>query len=496
MPYGEWAIDDGTGSVNVDDDSDSINVWQTEVGRPPNGTNILSIEGWIYHHYGSYVDSTAYKLEPLYVEDIVIGASPPNITDAMREPCTVGPNDAVDVTAWIESDTTIVSAQVLYIVDGGTDTAAVDMSNTDSTAWMGTIPATATEGAFVEYIIQATNDPAMDFWSTLPSNPDNGVFGYWTTSDPLTISDIQYSPWANGDSPYYGCEVTLNGVVTGDTMQVGAYGAYTMQDGFGAWNGIMFNDTDTGVELTRGDSVSVTGYVEEYDPDWHFKWDNNTKLVDVSDITVHSSGNTVTPMSLSTADLAQDAEEVESYEGVLVTVSNVTVSSLNSYDWSVQDASGIECLIDDDLATSDAMAELTAIEEGDEFASITGIFNFSFGTYKIQVRDINDLEYLGVNEDFEPQPFTYALHQNYPNPFNPETRIRFDLKAGQQVKLVIYDILGRQIRTLVSSKFDAGMHIVNWDGLNNDGKAVGSGVYIYRIKAGDFVDHKKMLLVR
>ena len=126
--------------------------------------------------------------------------------------------------------------------------------------------------------------------------------------------------------------------------------------------------------------------VEEFDPEWHFKYDGNTKLIDVSEVTVHSTGNSMAPMSVSTADLSQDGEEVESYEGCLVTVSNVAVSAINAFDWGIVDASGVECLIDDDMATMEADNYLSTLEDGATLSQVTGVFNFSYGSYKIQIR--------------------------------------------------------------------------------------------------------------
>ena len=60
LDYGEWTIDDGSGKVKVDDDSDSISVWQEAGGRPPVGSYVSSIRGWVYNHYGSYADSSTY----------------------------------------------------------------------------------------------------------------------------------------------------------------------------------------------------------------------------------------------------------------------------------------------------------------------------------------------------------------------------------------------------------------------------------------------------
>ena len=88
-------------------------------------------------------------------------------------------------------------------------------------------------------------------------------------------------------------------------------------------------------------------------------------------------------------------------------------------------------------------------------------------------------------------PVKYNLYQNYPNPFNPTTNIRFDLHKSSHAKLIVYDILGKEVATLVNEKFSAGSYEVNWNGSNYP-----SGVYFYRLETDDFVDVKKMLLVK
>jgi subtilisin-like proprotein convertase family protein len=88
-------------------------------------------------------------------------------------------------------------------------------------------------------------------------------------------------------------------------------------------------------------------------------------------------------------------------------------------------------------------------------------------------------------------PEVYRLYQNYPNPFNPVTNIKFDLPKTSPVKIVVYDILGREVRTLVNEVRNAGSYELNFDATN-----IASGTYIYRIEAGDFVDVKKMVLIK
>ena len=88
-------------------------------------------------------------------------------------------------------------------------------------------------------------------------------------------------------------------------------------------------------------------------------------------------------------------------------------------------------------------------------------------------------------------PKEFRLYNNYPNPFNPSTKIKFDIPKSSLVKLIVYDILGREIKTLVNEKLNAGRYEVNWDGSNYP-----SGVYIYKLVAEDFVNVKKMVLLK
>lgn len=104
----------------------------------------------------------------------------------------------------------------------------------------------------------------------------------------------------------------------------------------------------------------------------------------------------------------------------------------------------------------------------------------------------------GVNS--EPQevaiPLTYELHQNYPNPFNPHTMISYRLAVAGKVELQVFNMLGQKVRTLISGKQSAGLHVVEWDGRDDQGKLLSSGVYLYQIKAADFSFTRKMLWMK
>ena len=88
------------------------------------------------------------------------------------------------------------------------------------------------------------------------------------------------------------------------------------------------------------------------------------------------------------------------------------------------------------------------------------------------------------------------LGQNYPNPFNPTTQINFSIPKTVFVSVKVYDILGREIYTLIGEKLTPGDYNVNWTSIDNNGDYVASGVYFYRLAAGDYIEAKKMILAR
>jgi len=93
-------------------------------------------------------------------------------------------------------------------------------------------------------------------------------------------------------------------------------------------------------------------------------------------------------------------------------------------------------------------------------------------------------------------PMATTLSQNHPNPFNPMTEIRFALAETGDVKLMVYTIAGQEIRTLSAGELPAGEYAVTWDGKDNLGNPVSSGVYFYQLRAGAFTETKKMTILR
>ena len=96
----------------------------------------------------------------------------------------------------------------------------------------------------------------------------------------------------------------------------------------------------------------------------------------------------------------------------------------------------------------------------------------------------------------EELPESYKLYQNFPNPFNPATTISFDLPNDNLVKINIYNLLGQKVKSLLNLKLTAGTHEIIWDGKNEVGQSVSSGLYLLTIKTGEYSALKKMILLR
>lgn len=96
-----------------------------------------------------------------------------------------------------------------------------------------------------------------------------------------------------------------------------------------------------------------------------------------------------------------------------------------------------------------------------------------------------------VEKEKSPRPINFELEQNYPNPFNPSTTITFALPSQSFVSLKVFDLIGREVATLVSEELTAGYHSRNWNA-----ESVSGGIYFYRVRAGNFTETKKLLLVK
>lgn len=159
--------------------------------------------------------------------------------------------------------------------------------------------------------------------------------------------------------------------------------------------------------------------------------------------------------------------------------------------------SGIDSLISTTATQYDIIAVADLDMDGEDEVIYTGTPRGNAATDPPQpIVILEKSPPVGIEEGNETVANGFELHQNYPNPFNPTTQISFTIPKALQVSLKIYNIRGQEVRTLVSEMRNAGTHTVQWNGLDNRGVKVASGVYIYTLRAGEFVQTKKMTLMK
>jgi hypothetical protein len=196
--------------------------------------------------------------------------------------------------------------------------------------------------------------------------------------------------------------------------------------------------------------------------------------------------------------------------------------SYHALDWSVYSPVDPNA----DAATDSTRYHMTADTGFDTTMTAGGdgsIYSLNAGAYTIAAGDSVTLTYAIVYADIESDLFTaagaaqtkydnvlvsvektahvkppasFSLSQNYPNPFNPTTAIQFDLTKNSNIKLAVYNLQGQIVKTIAASEYKVGSHLAIWNGKDSAGKDVGSGMYIYRLTAGNVSLNKKMLLVR
>ena len=135
----------------------------------------------------------------------------------------------------------------------------------------------------------------------------------------------------------------------------------------------------------------------------------------------------------------------------------------------------------------------TAVIAVDSFRVVVADFEFGGGP-RVQILNWGNVVPTAVSQ--QPRAFRDALIQNYPNPFNPTTTIVFSLAENNHVALAVYDVHGAVVRRLINEQRIAGNYRVVWDGRNDAGTSVSSGVYFYRLTAGRFHSTKKMVLLK
>ncbi len=131
-----------------------------------------------------------------------------------------------------------------------------------------------------------------------------------------------------------------------------------------------------------------------------------------------------------------------------------------------------------------------------EFTAMLAALDFTNLMPLLTVNDGSIITAVRARNEDATLPKDFALRQNFPNPFNPATEISYELPRQSQVVLTVFNLMGQKVKTLVNGKITAGRHTVSWDGTDEAGRSLASGVYIYRLEAAGSVHHRRMILLQ
>jgi hypothetical protein len=490
---------------------------------PVPGLKIDTIKGYISTSSGTEANR-GYRICPIFVGDIKYGKIAPGVITHRRYPVIVAKDSSPLITAkaykqvtGVVSGANLSTVKLVFSVNNGA-WQEVTMTATQpavDSLYQGRIPVQAA-GSTVRYFVKATDVDTQvttlaNSGSLTQYDTSKGFFFYKsldrTIQKVLTIRDVQTTIYINGRSPYVGAVDSVGGIVTADTASLrlsplssAGPSVFYIQSGNAPFSGLWAVGPDSIMTpLKLGDSVVVTGTIgENFDV---------TRIAGITSARIVSRNNTLpTPVKLKTEIFGPGASNgnlaAEPYEGMLVKFDSLTVSDVipvysEPTEYEVINSTGPTIVRRDGRNTysnvlGDTISGLKILNVGNKIASLTGIIYFSNGRYKVTPRTNADYVgvVLGVRREFG-IPKNFNLAQNFPNPFNPVTTIRYSIPNNARVSLKIYNLLGQEAATLVNFDQSAGTYSVSFDA-----GSLSSGVYLYRIVAGEYSQVKKMLLLK
>ncbi|KAA3617685.1 MAG: T9SS C-terminal target domain-containing protein [Calditrichaeota bacterium] len=424
--------------------------------------------------------SDGYSVNPRDFNDFIAISTAPVISDVIRNPLVPNPDNNVLVTATITDNNSVASATLHYSLDWGAWNVVA--MNSNESEWSAEIPKQDDE-SFLRYFVSAKDNE--DFEAQFPADTSKAtgtIFRYVIRKSGLPIADVQNTyGYGNDVSGYNTYNIILEGVVMSGPEH---FAGYYIQDAAAAWSGIFVRGISTTYQI--GDWIKVSGKVEE---DFGL-----TKVLASSSELITEGFGVFEPMPQKTGDLATHGALSEAFESVLVSFNNVTVTDIapdgqnNFGEFIIDDGSG-GLRVDDESEQYEGNLG-NEIELG-SIGSIKGIHFYSFSEFKLAPRDNNDTDLVLGLSKHDVIRAGFSLKQNYPNPFNPITIINYDITNRNYTSLIVYNLLGKEVTTLISKKQNPGSYRVEWDATE-----LPSGVYIYTLRSGDYIETKKMVLLK
>ena len=454
--YGEWEINDGSGPCIVDD----LAFYSYQ---PKMQDTLDAVWGIVEYAFSEY------KIQPRGDADIVGALTVTTVRYAPHAPATTDP---VTVSAHVFTNNPIDYVYVYHNTDGGATFDSTLMSAVDDTTYSGVIGPFTPDQTIVYYYVGA-----KDASGKRAQMPDG--FNYRFRIGEQTIYEVQSTFASDGDSSLFARDyepVNVKGVVTVGEGEFQDFDFFISMANGGPYKGMHVIDWSGTAGVSRGDSVTVSGYVDEYF--------NETQMVMPfgEAITVHSTGNPVPeayryPPSTGTIDS-------EEWECVLV---NMIGSEIVAYYpdfpavWHISNTgSDLDtCRVNDPF-----YIDYTPVVGN--FTNVRGVMRYAYKSFTIWPRDsadVVDSTTAGI-EDPVDTPARLALAVS-PNPMNLTSDVKFALPSSGRASIRVYNIQGQMVETLVDGNVDAGEHNVHWDGTNYSGNKVTSGIYFFKLETGE-----------
>ncbi len=479
-----WICHDTTGhQFMVREASDSISF------LPTVGMTFAYVQGVIYHRFGNY------NLQPRYMRDMQLPTGAPiisNVYHSPANPINAGPTDAdsVAIYANIVDNDSVTNAWLRYRFNLGSWQTVV-MNRGSNNYWSFRFPPLPANYR-VDYYIKA-----QDISGDTSRSPDQAPISFYQfrVQQPreMTIAQSKIDSDNNFEPDMMDSAVTLTGIATSYNFSTTRTDFY-MQDATAGISVVFFGTPM--VNISIGDSVRATGTIDQYY--------GKTQLVAnrASRIQILANNRPFDTLWVTCSQLGENVGEAN--EGRLAMVDPANIVD-DPDPWPLLGVSATMTITDVTGSAALRIDRSTNIPGQNrpvgpqKIVGVIGQYDLDrpySGGYQLMPRMYADFTNSTDIDDHALLPDATTLHQNYPNPFNPSTTISYHLARPSDVSIKIYDIMGRVVFDFHRDDAPAGAHTFVWDGNDNDGRPLASGIYFYKMSAQGFVETKRMVLLK